>query len=157
MDSFEAHLNDLLMSTYRSLEMIEQKMLRDAIDFNLTISEVHLLEAAGQPVQGSPGKTVREISQLLGIRPPSVTMGINKLVDKGYVIRQKSETDGRVVYISLTRLGQKAEHAHRYFHRNMIHSITAEMTCEEKDALLNGIIKLNDFFTAKLQKSGGHA
>lgn len=153
MNSFESHLNDLLVKAYRSIEIIEEDSLNKTKNLNLTISEIHLLEAVAQPSKGKQGKTVSEISEYLGITLPSVTSAINKLVKKGFLTKQKSETDGRVVYVNLTRAGQKAEHAHRYFHRNMVRAITKGMAENEKQALMQGISKLNEFFENSIEKS----
>lgn len=153
MNTFEAQLNNLLVGAYRSIEEIEEHSLRTHNGMNLTISEIHLIEAVGPKQEGSCGKTVSEISEYLGISLPSVTLAINKLVKKGYVTKQKSASDGRVVYVTLTREGQRAEHAHRYFHRNMVRAITKNMEPDEKEALMNGIIKLNHFFQESLDKS----
>lgn len=153
MNTLETQLNDLLVKAYRSIEQIEEMSLRNTKGINLTISEIHLLEAVGPPILNSEGKTVSEISDILGISLPSVTFAINKLVRKGYVTKQKSSLDGRLVYVTLTRAGQRAEHSHRYFHRSMIRSITSEMDENEKQALLQGVVKLNDFFDYSLEKS----
>lgn len=153
MNSFESQLNELLVSTYRSIEIMEEQMVKNSKDWDLTISEMHLLEAVGPPQKNLPGKTISELSEYLSISLPSVTLAINKLVNKGYVVKQKSSTDGRVVYVSLTRAGQKAEHAHRFFHRSMVSSISKTLTEEEKQAMMSGIQKMNDFFSKSIEKN----
>ena len=154
MDSFETRLNDLLVRAHRSLEIIEGQMLREGSGLNLTISEIHLLEAVGPPAKDKPGTTVSEVSEALGISLPSVTLAVNKLVAKGYLTKQRSGTDGRVVYLRLTRSGQKAEHAHRYFHRRMVRAIAAGLSAEEKQSLMKGIENLNAFFDARIETGG---
>lgn len=153
MNSFEAQLNELLVRAYRSIEIIEEASLQKIKNMNLTINEIHLLETVGPPAKTKLGKTVSEVSDSLGITVPSGTLAINKLVKKGYLEKTKSDTDGRVVYVTLTRAGQKAEHAHRYFHRKMVRSIAEDMTEEEKQVLLMGIQKMNQFFEGNINQS----
>lgn len=62
--------------------------------------------------------------------PPSVTVAINKLVKKGYVKKEKSNTDGRVVYVRLTDKGLRIDKIHQYFHVKMVKDISKEMTDE---------------------------
>ena len=116
---------------------------------NLSISEIHLLEAVGEASEDGEGPTVSELSERLRISPPSVTAAINKLVTKGYVEKEKSRKDGRMVHITLTKMGQKANLAHRYFHLRMVHSISKDLTEEEQAAMLKGMQKLNEFFCFK--------
>ena len=47
MNQFEFHLNDLLTRVYRSVELMEEQMLRSSKNLNLSINEIHLLEAVG--------------------------------------------------------------------------------------------------------------
>ncbi len=153
MDTFETQLNDLLVKAFRNIEEIEEQSLRKSNGMDLTISEIHLIEAVGPLKEGRQGKTISEISEFLGISLPSVTLAINKLVKKGYVTKQKSDTDGRLVYVTLTRSGQKAEHAHRYFHRSMVRSISKSMDDSERQALKQGIEKLNLFLHSNIEKN----
>ena len=94
-----------------------------------------------------------ELSERLRISPPSVTAAINKLVTKGYVEKEKSRKDGRMVHITLTKMGQKANLAHRYFHLRMVHSISKDLTEEEQAAMLKGMQKLNEFFALKIHRN----
>ncbi len=152
MASFESQLNSLLVRAYRSIEQIEEQQLSSLRRMNLTIGEIHLLEAVGAPREYPEGKTISEISDCLGISLPSVTLAINKLVKKGFVEKQKSQRDGRMVHVRLTALGNKVNRAHEYFHRKMAASIAGDMEEDEKAALLRGMGKLNAFLDRNLHK-----
>lgn len=149
MDLFEKELNDLLVQTYRSIGLMEEQMVCTSKHMNLSINEIHLLEAIGN----REGLTISEISEQMGISLPSVTAAINKLVKKGYVEKTRSQVDGRVVHVTLTKMGYKADTAHRYFHIRMVRSIVHDLTEEEQAALLKGLQKLNLFFTQKVYRS----
>ena len=95
MDALGNELNRLLVGTYRAAGKIEQVMLEDLSDGKLTLSEMRAIECVGGGRQ--KGRTVTEISQDLDITLPSVTAMVKRLEQKGYVVKQRSEADGRQV------------------------------------------------------------
>lgn len=150
MDHFSAHLNDLLVDTFWTILKVEEATLKGHDETSdLSINEMHLIESVGEKEEG--GRTISEIAEDLGITLPSVTVGINKLHAKGYVEKVRGETDSRTVFVKLTKKGQRVDAVHRYFHEKMVRSVTKEMTEDEKNALIKGIVKLNAFFKGKLK------
>ena len=93
MDAFAAELNTILVDTFRTIMKIEENTVRKMKNSDLTISEVHVLEAVGK--SGNP--SVSDIAQELDISLPSVTVAINKLEKKGYVSKSRCAEDGRQV------------------------------------------------------------
>lgn len=144
MDPFSAQLNDMLVNTYRSVQAIEEAMLMSFSGDNLSISEMHTIEAIG--AAGPDGRTITDIAQALDISPPSVTMMVKRLEKKGFVVKARCVKDGRRIYVRLTELGRRADISHRYFHRQMVRSVGRSIPEEEKAALLNGLKALNTFF-----------
>lgn len=129
-------------------------MLRASHSLPLSISEIHLLDAIACAGNGN-APTISDISDFLDIRLPSATAGVNKLAAKGYVEKEKCGSDGRIVRVRLTRQGRRAESAHRYFHRNMVRTVTKELSEDEKGALLKGISKLDRFLDQNIKKYEG--
>ena len=125
-------------------------MVKGAKSLNLSIGEIHLIEAVAKGQE--EGKTISELSEMQSISLPSVTLAINKLVKKGYVIKSKSPQDGRVVNVTLTKRGQKVNNVHQHFHKLMIASVTDALSQEELDAMVKGIVKLNEFLEKKAEK-----
>lgn len=150
MDTFHVILNDLLMTTYRSICEVEEVMLRQLSGNSLTISEMHMLESVGK--RADNGATITDIAQDLEVTPPSVTMAVKRLEKKGYLTKDRSSEDGRRVRVLLTPAGRRAETAHRYFHRTMVREVARELTPQEKGALLKGLEKLNGFMRAKVEE-----
>jgi len=144
MDPFSAQLNDMLVNTYRSVLAIEEAMLVSLSGDNLSISEMHMIEAVSDG--GPDGRTVSDIAQALSISPPSVTMMVKRLEKKGFVVKSKCEKDGRRTYVHLSELGRRADISHRYFHRQMVRAVGRSIPEEEKAALLHGLTALNEFF-----------
>jgi len=142
----------LLTLAYRSVEEIEEDMLKSSQGLNLSISEMHLLQAVEEIGLAC---TISTLSANQRVSLPSVTAAVNKLAHKGYVEKQKSPQDGRVVHVTLTRLGKKATTAHRYFHTRMVRSVSRALNAEEQEAMLKGVRKLEQFFADKLHREEG--
>ena len=114
----------------------------------LSISEIHLIEAVGL---GRTPKTISDLAQRLSITLASVTVGVNKLVQKEMLQKKRSEKDGRVTYVTLTSKGRCVYRMHNDFHIRMAEYVSAGLTKEEKYVMLKGIKKLRDFFSMKLE------
>lgn len=144
MDPFSRELNELLVSTYREINRIEELVLRRLSKNTLSIAELHMLDVIGRD-----GCTVTDIAQSMGISMPSATIAVKKMEKKGYVTKDRDTEDARRVCIRLTMEGRKAEAAHRWFHRQMVKNIGKSFSEEERGMLLKTIEGLNDFFIAK--------
>ena len=149
MKPFEEQLNEVIVDTYRSILRVEENILKRSDQTDLSISEIHMLEAVGKGKDRR--RTISELAEDLNITLPSVTVAINKLMKKGYVEKVRGEEDGRIVYVSLTRQGRRIDSAHRYFHESMVRSIIRDMTESEMQALYKGVMKLDTFLKEQLK------
>ncbi len=152
MDTFERGLNELLIQTFRDILKVEELILQRSAP-RLSITEVHLIEAVRKGEDRA--LTVSEIAGELQITVPSATVAVNKMVNKGYVTKEKSNEDGRAVIIRLTREGEKIFRLHRYIHLKLVRAAARDLTDEEKDTLLMGVRHLDEFFKEKMAKYGG--
>ena len=149
MKPFEEQLNEVIVDTYRSILRVEENILKRSDQTDLSISEIHMLEAVGKGKDRR--RTISELAEVLNITLPSVTVAINKLMKKGYVEKVRGEEDGRIVYVSLTRQGRRIDSAHRYFHESMVRSIIRDMTESEMQALYKGVMNLDTFLKEQLK------
>ena len=150
MKPLEEQLNDLIVDAYRSILKVEETILKRSDNIDLSINEMHMLEAVGKG-KNKP-KTISEIAEDLGIPLSSVTVAINKLVKKGYVEKLRGEEDARIVYVTLTKQGKKIDSVHRYFHESMVRSIISGMSEQEQQVLYQGILKLDLFLKKKISE-----
>lgn len=150
MKPLEEQLNDLIVDAYRSILKVEETILKRTDSIDLSINEMHMLEAVGKG-KNKP-KTISEIAEDLGITLPLVTVAINKLVKKGYVEKLRGEEDARIVYVTLTKQGKKIDSVHRYFHESMVRSIISGMSEQEQQVLYQGILKLDLFLKKKISE-----
>ncbi|MGI6361448.1 MAG: MarR family winged helix-turn-helix transcriptional regulator [Bacillota bacterium] len=147
---FARHLDDLLSETFTLVMKVEETTIETIEDLDLSISEIHLVEAIGRNKRQQ--KTISEIAAALDVTLPSVTVAINKLVKKGYVEKKRGAEDGRTVFVSLTRLGHKVDLAHSYFHAQMNRDIACGFTETEKEVMISAMSKLNRFLKQKLEE-----
>lgn len=150
MDEFSEKLRFTLEQSWSLLSRVEQNMLTNSKKLNLSISELHLIEVVNRnPIAG---RTVSEIAKDLMVTKSSVTIAVNKLEKKGYVIRKRSIEDGRVVYIKLTDEGLRADRIHKRFHKSLAISISKGMNENEKGILLSCIERMNIFLDKRVKK-----
>ena len=130
MDIFES-LNSVLVDLFNDILNIEERALITEEFKDISVTDMHIIEAIGieEP------RTMSTISKSLGVTMGTLTVGINGLVKKGYVIRKRGEKDRRIVYASLTDKGIAAYRHHENFHKDMIGHITKDLTKEEAEVL----------------------
>ena len=134
-------VNDYLVSVFNDILTIEESELKKSQFKDLSITEMHTIEAIGMYKK----KTTSEVAKELSITVGTLTTAINKLVKKGYVERIRSEDDRRVVKLGLTKKGKLLFRVHQHFHREMVKNILKGMEQEEEQALLRALKNLHDF------------
>lgn len=140
-------INDLLVDLFNDILQIEEKSLKDGPISDLSITEIHTLEAIGMYDE----KNMSEIAQSLKITVGTLTTAINKLIKKEYVERKRIEEDRRVVLIKLTKKGKLAYRLHDKFHKDMVNTAINGLSEEEEDVLIHSLTKLNKFFKEKYE------
>lgn len=154
MDDKIFKLNKALTETYNLIEKYEDSMIRKSHSLNITVCEIHLIEAIGSSDE-TEGKSISQIAELLDITLASVTVGVNKLVEKGYVQKLKNPNDGRSVYVTLTKRGSKVNNIHAHFHMKMAKNVLSKLDEEEQSAIIKGMAALNTLFKAEIAKKEG--
>jgi len=134
-------VNDYLVSVFNDILTIEESELKKSQFNDLSIMEMHTIEAIGMYKK----KTSSEVAKELSITVGTLTVAINNLVKKGYVERLRSEDDRRVVKLGLTKKGKLLFRVHQHFHREMVKNILKGMEQEEEQALLRALKNLHDF------------
>lgn len=134
-------VNDYLVNVFNDILVIEESELQKSQFNDLSITEMHTIEAIGMYRR----KTTTEVAKELQITVGTLTTAINRLVKKGYVERIRSEDDRRVVKLGLTKKGKLLFRVHQYFHRQMIKQVLRDMSEDEEKVLLKALKNLHDF------------
>ena len=143
MDELSSRLNNLIVGTFNSILKVEEDMVKSISKYNLTIAEIHLIEQVG--LLNEKG-TISELAAALKVSLPTITVAVNKMVAKEYLIKEKNLEDTRSIHISLTELGKKINRVHSGFHKKMISDLSEGMTLKEKELLIIGIGKIQAYF-----------
>ena len=135
-------LNDVLVNLFNDIMDIEQDAIITGEFCDITNNDMHIIEAVGvdQPMNMS------SIAKKMLVTMGTLTISMNSLVKKGYVMRERSEEDRRVVFIRLTEKGKRAYYHHEAFHREMIEAVVKGLAEDEKEILVTSLTQLKDFF-----------
>ena len=89
---------------YVSTSMLEIRMseLTHGTDRLPYITILYMDLIGFNPIGFNPGITSSQIAEMLGVTKATVTSTVNRLVEKGYVVRERSEDDGRVRNLRLS-------------------------------------------------------
>jgi len=141
MEAYDV-LNSILVNLFNDILNIEEKALITEEFKDISVTDMHIIEAIGVMEQ----RTMSKIAKSLKVTMGTLTIGVNGLVKKGYVERNRSQKDRRIVYASLTAKGKAAYVHHMRFHKDMINSVINDITEEEAEILTRTLKKLEDFF-----------
>lgn len=141
MDTYGT-LNDVLVNLFRDIMDIEQQAIITPEFQDLTNNDMHVIDAIGIGESKNMSAIAKELSVTVG----TLTIAMNSLVKKGYVIRQRGSEDRRVVYILLSEKGRIAYEQHAQFHKEMIDSVIEQLSEEEMKALVKALTKLSAWF-----------
>ena len=141
MDDAYKMINQTLVSLINEIWELEEKAIITEEYKDITNNDMHIIEAVGLG-----GGNMSSIAAKLNITVGSLTTSMNSLVKKGYVKRERSEKDRRVVFIQLTNKGRMAYHHHAEFHRQMTEAVLAELNEDETEVLVKALDGLRKFF-----------
>lgn len=137
-------LNQLLVNLFNNVMTTEEKAVITEEFKDISNNDMHIIEAIGI---GQPN-SMSYIAKHLNVTVGTLTVNMNSLEKKGYLIRERSQEDKRVVLVTLTEKGKKAFYHHRDFHKAMIRSAVHGLDDQERQALINCLQKLDEFFSA---------
>lgn len=141
MDAYKS-INYLMVHLFNDILKLEENAVITEEFKDLTNNDMHIIEAVGL----GEGSNMSMIARKLGITVGSLTTSMNSLVNKKYVVRERSEADRRIVYIRLTPKGEKAYRHHEEFHKKMVESVVEKLSEEEVKALSKALDGLVEFF-----------
>ena len=138
--------NEVLVKLYNDIMAIEEKAVITEEFKDISNKDMHIIEAIGMDAS----KSMSAIAAKLSVTVGTLTIAINNLVKKGYVLRNRSPQDKRVVLISLSQKGIKAFKHHAGFHEEMIHAIIKDFSDEEVELVVKALSNLVTFFKSKI-------
>ncbi len=135
-------INDILVNLFKEIWKLEEDAIITEEFKDITNNDMHIIEAVGL----SGENTMSVVAKKLGITAGSLTTAVNGLVNKKYVVRQRSDKDRRVVFLKLTDKGVRAYEHHREYHQQMTEAVIAKLDENEIPVLVKTLNGLSDFF-----------
>ncbi len=135
-------VNDILVNLFHEIWKLEEKALITEEYRDISVNDMHVIEAVG--LEGD--HNMSKIAKKLDITVGSLTTAMNGLVKKGYVIRERTEEDRRVVTVRLTEKGEQAYRHHARFHEQMAGAALQSLSQEEIPAVTKTLASLAEFF-----------
>ena len=121
MDNYD-QLNEILVYLFdHALDIERNFLIRDTFK-DISVNDMHVINAIGLGNEVNMSSLARKV----GVR-------------KEYVLRTRSETDRRVVLVSLTQKGEAAFRHHADFHTRIVDAIHSSLTEEECKVLIKGL------------------
>ncbi len=128
-------ISGLISSVFYDIIKLEENFLKNNKYKDVSSKEIRTIEAIGINRPKSMGSIAKNLDITLG----TLTVAITNLEKKGYVRREKSLNDKRVVNVMLTEKGKKLFRLHKKFKQNIMKSIVIDLTNQEKE-IFNGAL-----------------
>lgn len=138
----EQLLNTTLKDMFYSVLRLQEQSVSKLANGNLSRTEMHAMEI----IQDIPEATLTQIAEILGITKATVSVSVSRLVEKGYLEKTRSETDGRKSILRLTEDGETMCKKHKQFHDMLIGSVLREFNVSEYPEVLKSLQALVNFF-----------
>ena len=102
-------------------------------------NDIHVIRAIGMNEKKNMSMIAKELAVTIG----TLTISINSLVRKGYVIKERSEKDKRVVFVNLSSKGEAAFSRNEELYDQMVNSMLEDLEDNEMDILMKSLLKVN--------------
>ena len=115
MNRVRETVNGLLVEVFNHILFIEEQYMKHQ-GVTLSMTEVHILEN----VEKSETKTLGDVARLQMVTPGTLSVAVNSLVRKGYIMKCKDLQDKRVVRLLLSAKANEVLRIHHQFHEEMV-------------------------------------
>jgi DNA-binding MarR family transcriptional regulator len=126
-----SHLSNFMAQT-------EEEAKEKISNTGITQTQMHYIETIGELAN----PTVTELAKTLNITKPTVTVAIDRLVEKECVSKIRSDKDRRVAHLHLTDKGKELNQVHHLAHIVIARSFLENLTREEVDNFIKTVEKL---------------
>ncbi len=137
LDAFVIDVMDL----FNKKQDLEEKALKKSKFSDLTVKELHTIVQVGL----NESRKQTDIAKELGVTMGTLSVSIKRLVDKGYIQRDRDPNDRRKVYLSLTKRGRVMYRLNLLFYRNLVKTMAKDRSEEELATLMQTMREVHQF------------
>lgn len=138
-------LQDLLKQISMVLSFTLSKVLEDSA---LTVHQVYVMKL----ISRKPSINLTGLCKELNLSKGAMSLTLNKLVERGYVLRCEDPADRRNRNIVITEKGQEVLSITIEKIRGAFNRLTYNLTLEELEDIKNSLVKLNSSMYSALQQ-----
>jgi DNA-binding MarR family transcriptional regulator len=138
MDDLQA-LNHTIIEFYEKLSSWEQSVVRGQ---KFSLPQIHIVEILGAhgPMR------MKELANHIGVTTGTLTVQVDKMVDRQLIRRRAHESDRRSILVELTGSGQALYHDHDNLHLSLTQDLTAKLSDTQRQELLACLQQMNREF-----------
>ncbi len=120
---------ELIVDLVNTTLDIQDLYLRESEYSQLSMSEMHVIEAVSKEEVPSMTAVANHLNITLG----TLTTAVKKIIEKGFLVKERSTEDKRIFYLRLTKEGEKALEVHNQFHKELAYYIKSHIPQERMD------------------------
>ncbi len=105
---------------------------------NLTHTQMHYLET----VRLLQNPNLTELAKRLKLSKPTVTVAVDRLIEKDFLFKIQSDEDRRSAHLHLTEKGKLINQMHDYSHKRVAEMIRRKLNKEEMETLIGLLNKI---------------
>lgn len=94
---------------------------------DLTITQMHYLEM----ISDLENPNLTELAMAMALTKPTITVLVDKLIEKEFVYKVQSDADRRSTHLHLTAKGKLINQMHEYAHKRMAEEVGRKVSPEE--------------------------
>ena len=121
-------LSRQLIEFYDKISSWEDSVVRES---GLSPAQMHTIEVIGH----RDNMRMKELAERLAITTGTLTVSVDKLEQKGFVVRKPHESDRRSWLVVLTEKGKDVFDQHHKFHDEFTAEIATELSNDEVEML----------------------
>jgi DNA-binding MarR family transcriptional regulator len=129
----------------KMLQFIEEQLRKNGLD-DLIPSHGNILTAL---YENDGTLTMKKIAETIGKDKSTITPLVNKLVELGYITKEKNQLDKRVTYIILTNKGKQMQEKFSNISNEVYRAAYKGFSAEEKEVFLRLLKQLNNNFDSQ--------
>jgi len=99
---------------------------------DLTLTQMQYLET----INKLKNPNITELAKELKLTKPTVTVAVDRLIEKGYVVKIHSDSDRRSLHLHLTEKGKLINQMHDFAHEKLAEKFTGKLNHDELKQLL---------------------
>ena len=135
-----------LKETITYLSDLIEKIIEETLDkydfSDLTQQQLNYLKV----IVKMKNPTLSELARELNLTKPTVTVLVDKLAEKGYIKRVKSDEDRRVMHLHIDKKGAKINAMREIAHEKMAEKIRSGLNVSETEILTELLKKIVNHF-----------